>query len=215
LFHPSHPDSYLHARNCIAIVIKAAVEDLALAIVGRTPTTSLDIDIAYDLEEKGYRNDKLFFESDSDLGEEESDLGEEESDLGEADSDQGAAASYQGRVMLPFVVPNQATFTNLTGRLDTIRGGQRPGCSIRVKIVGDIKGDCYREYDRFKLLEASYDAPVNSDPPTIPLGVEEARIKFHLDPAVHQKAMDRLVCYDEDDSWRSYCGDDSEDDSIM
>jgi hypothetical protein len=74
---------------------------------------------------------------------------------------------------------------------------------VDVQIGGDIEGDCY------KLVQASYDDPVNSVPVDTPLldihdtfgrqpnasylPIKETQISFHLNAAVHAEVMERLL----------------------
>jgi hypothetical protein len=115
----------------------------------------------------------------------------------------------QGAIMSPSFVPDKARFTDLIKRTHTIRGDNRHGCSINVKITGDVEGEYLKECESFKLLEASYQAPIHNIPLVTPLldvqntfdieanarfpALDESRISFHLDTDVHGKAMGMVL----------------------
>jgi hypothetical protein len=133
----------------------------------------------------------------------------------------------QGTFILPSVVPDKAKFTIFVQGIRTIRGDARPGCSVNLKINGDI------EDDRFKLLRASYDAsdsdknsinsildihpdPISSEHSASLLSIEEDRIRFRLDEAVHAAVRENLVWWyegsdDERDGEDALEGSDFED----
>jgi hypothetical protein len=101
--------------------------------------------------------------------------------------------------ILPTVVPDETKFMDLIQQVRAVRGNNRPECSLRVEMEGDIDGDS------FELLEASYDAPISvdqdsvaSEPNTGLLRIKKDRIRFWLDEAVHTKVKEMLVVSEEE-----------------
>lgn len=104
----------------------------------------------------------------------------------------------------PNIVPEKANFVDVLQLLQTARVN-KPGCSIKLEIAADVGGLI------FNFLEASYDAPKNnttlaaalsemasdsveSEQNAAPRCIEDDRITFRLDEAVHALGVS-------DDGW--------------
>jgi hypothetical protein len=108
---------------------------------------------------------------------------------------------------LPSVVPDKAKFTDFVRQIEAARSQESAGCSVTVEISSDLFGG----YD---LLTADYDASQKKPTSTSVLPgiqpstnyrsnessdvINDSRITFRRDPALHTKVRSVLV-YDDDE----------------
>jgi hypothetical protein len=145
-----------------------------LTVIKRTNVTSVAFEVVYDIKTDrtgGY--DDLFIQTNG------------------------------GALLLPSIVPDKPRFAGFVRKIQDMRS-ESAGCSIKMEFAGKAQGS-----DIFTLLQAAYDAgskktisvthssdlhrPSNSGMNASSKAIEESRITFQLDEAVHAKVRSRLL----------------------